>query len=277
MSQQELQSQRAALGRLLQTAGGSEAPAWTDVEAVDHDWSVPHHFVRAQLEGLSAFAAAAALKIAEALNSLLQTDMQLAAGAIQEQYARDLRAGEDEAAEYYAPLTTGSGEPYGTLALPVGVAVGWVQQLLGGSASQGGEGKEPSSLESSLLQDIFTAVATGLSAASSEAGGATLRAGSEITKGLTVANDDGSQEYCRLTFHQQDSDEQAAVSLWASSRQLEPLVGAAASEQTPEQAQAATRTQLERALIVAEVQLGTATVTLSDALALERDRLGWLH
>ena len=121
MSQQELQSQRVALGRLLQTAGGSETPAWTDVEAVDYDWSVPHHFIPAQLERLSAFAAAAAGKIAEALNSLLRSDMQLATGAIQEQYARDLRGGEeDEAAEYFTPLMTGSGEPYGTLALPVG-------------------------------------------------------------------------------------------------------------------------------------------------------------
>jgi len=269
MSQQELQSQRVALGRLLQTAGGSETPAWTDVEAVDYDWSVPHHFIPAQLERLSAFAAAAAGKIAEALNSLLRSDMQLAAGAIQEQYARDLRAGEDEAAEYFTPLMTGSGEPYGTLALPAGVAVGWVQQLLGGTAGQGGEGKEPSSLESSLLQDIFAALAASLSAASAEAGGATLRAGKEITKGLTVADDDGNQEYCRITFHQQDSDEQAAVSLLASSRQLELLAGAAASDQTPEQAQAATRTHLEEVLIVAEVQLGTATVTLSDALSLE--------
>ena len=83
MSQQELQSQRVALGRLLQAAGGSESPAWTDVEAVDYDWGVPHHFIPAQLERLSAFAAAAAGKIAEALNSLLRSDMQLAAGAIQ--------------------------------------------------------------------------------------------------------------------------------------------------------------------------------------------------
>ena len=270
MSQQELQSQRVALGRLLQTAGGSETPAWTDVEAVDYDWSVPHHFIPAQLERLSAFAAAAAGKIAEALNSLLRSDMQLATGAIQEQYARDLRGGdEDEAAEYFTPLMTGSGEPYGTLALPVGVAVGWVQQLLGGSAGQGGEGKEPSSLESSLLQDIFTALATGLSAASADAGGATLRAGKEITKGLTVAGDDGSQEYFRITFHQQDSDEQAAVSLLASSRQLESLAGAVPSDQTPEQAQAATRTHLDGAPIVAEVQLGMATVTVTDALSLE--------
>ena len=269
MSQQELQSQRAALGRLLQTAGGGETPAWTDVEAADYDWSVPHHFVPAQLASLSAFAAAAAAKIAEGLNSLLRSDMQLSAGAIQEQYARDVRTGEDEAAEYFATLVTGSSEPYGVLALPVGVAIGWVQQLLGGSADQGGEGKEPSSLESSLLQDIFTALATGLSAASAEAGGATLRAGKEITKGLTVADNDGSQEYCRITFQQQDSDEQAAVSLLALSRQLEPVAGAVPSDQTPEQAQAATRTHLEEIPIVADVQLGTATVTLSDALSLE--------
>lgn len=269
MSQQELQSQREALGRLLQSAGGSETPARTDVEAVDYDWNVPHHFAPAQLEKLSAFPAAAAGKIAEALNSLLRSDMQWAPGAIQEQYARDLGAGEDEAAEYCAPVMTGSGEPYGTLALPAGTAVGWVRQLLGGSADQGGEGKEPSSLESSLLQDIFAALAAGLSAASAEAGGATLRAGNEITKGLTVAGDDESQEYCRITFHQQDSDEQAVVSLLASSRQLEPLAGAAASDQTREQAQAATRTHLEEVPIVAEVRLGTATLTLSDALSLE--------
>ena len=160
------------LQELARAAGASGEPIHADVPAAEYDWDVPCHYNTSQVERLAELGASLVGNVARALGKHLCRDVALRADSPAQQFGSRLAEQIKDAPSYQVVLSAGEA-PCGLLLLNAGLAVGWVDSLLGGGAEGGGD-RELSELESDLLADTVAVLVEAVSGTLQKAGGGAI-------------------------------------------------------------------------------------------------------
>ena len=270
----------AGLRRMLAERAGAAAPARGEAEAGEFDWTRPCRFSRTALAELNAAVAALAEAVGERLSALLRTELELHAQPPEQLYASALRKDQADAAAMFRAALARDGQSCGHLAVEPAQGRRWVARLLGAAGEDEADGRELSGLERELLGDVLGGVAAELSSRLKAAGGeaVALHGGVENPGSNEQDQRDENQqtddlgadnaEYCRVKFRPGPEQQDAAVLvLTLRSELLEPLAG---RKPAPRKADgdAAVREHFARMVLAAEVRVGTARLTMGEALAL---------
>jgi len=254
----------------------------TDV-VVDYDWSVPRRFIPAERQRLQDFAAAAAKLASSELTGFLRLELTLEAGSVTEYYGADAWNPRSMPA-YPVPLTDAESRACGMLAIPPGLALGWIERLLGGKAPANAPMRKLTALEAALLLDIAAVLTKALAAASHNAGlptEALAKAGGPALQHVErVAVDESplagheSDECCRFTLATAAGPNRLEIAVILASDFLTAIANPEAVNQKPRPAAEVRKDILRHLASItasATAKLGTATVTMRDIAAMEAD------
>jgi flagellar motor switch protein FliM len=248
------------------------APAVSDAcPVVDYDWRAPRRFVAAERRKLADLAAKAAQCIATDVGGLLRRQLAFEAGPVTEHYAAALW---NPAArpEYGVQLTDKAGRVCGMLGLPPQVAIGWVEQLLGGTSAAEGGLKALSFLESALLLDIAAAMVKAFSAASQELGGPALQHVESVALEQSPLQSRDGEEFCRFAFVTQTAHGRAEIGLAVFSDLLAAVADPAllkTKPRPPEELRKELMSHLAKTPVKVTAWIGRSTVTMRDVTVLE--------
>ena len=195
---------RLMLARARASGGGDEDFA----DAADYDWDSPHNLPRPLMVDVQHLLDRSAEQLSGALSKLAREEVTVKAGDATEAYAESMGQADPDDGRVFIPLTARDELPHGYLSAPNAEAVQWVAKLLGGSA--GGQGREMSALELSLLGDIMASFATAILTPICAA------ADVEITPGRTVSRQvvplgDPTAEFVKVDFSVADEDDERLV------------------------------------------------------------------
>lgn len=249
----------AAAG-LLARARLTAPPA--DETPADYDWLSPCRFDPAQRRRLDELATAAAAELSQRLGRLLQMPVDVRPGSFTQHYGRALRAPATQEGAYRMSLLVGEGgPPAGWISLEAAWAVAWVGRLLGGAATIAAAEPRPlSSLETTLLQDVFSTMTGGLA----EAWRNRLTASPLPASGPELRDDD---TYGCFQFRVGD---QPAVAITMNADWAEDLAAAAATpRKAPGELRQAILAHLEYAAAEALALTAEAKIAARDLMALE--------
>jgi flagellar motor switch protein FliM len=253
-----------------QAAQDTSAPA-KEQTVLDYDWHAPCRFTAAARQRLAAFGRKAADAVAAELRDFMHRDVALEPGPLAEHYGEDLWK-PSQTSLYGVPLVDAAGKVCGMIALPTGVAVSWVEGLLGGTAAETKDARPLSSLESAILLDIAGAMTRAFSAASKAAGGPVLRHMELATSDQSPVAGREHDDFLKITLLAQHTEGQAAIWIALLSDILMPIADPDALKKT---ARTADDTQgdlvahMGNVPVQAMARLGTVTVTMRDAASLE--------
>jgi len=282
--------QPAASPELIQrllAAIGTRPPAHADVEAAEYDWRVPRRFGPEQVARLHEFAQVAAERVSAGLTALLRSEIRLCDEGVTEQYGP---AGDDpeDALALHLALVRGDA-PCGVLTLSAETAVSWLANLLGGAADPRGDVRELSPVDLELLTDVARTIGQELAAAAAAVGGEGFQVGPGITETPPIPPDADGREFCRLSFslgrpggdepaETPEGDDQApaaeappAVTVALDSDVAAELCGGENSAAASDAADAPRRMRrhVDNAVVTGTAVLGSAELSLAEALSLE--------
>ena len=260
----------AILRQLREAAQRRAAAATPPDDTAEYDWACPHRFTGAEHRRLDAFAERTAERLGEALAALLRVRLTFGAETVAERYASAVA--DTEAPVYRVSLHDAAGGPCGMVQLPVVQARGWVEKLLGGSATPDEGDRQLSSLESDLLLDLVSAIVQSLATVSREAGAPDLHRGEAVmaqAETLPVPND---AEFCELTFRAAGNGNRDAVTFFLKSELLDTIAGRATAGKaplSPKQTRARLLGHFGNAPVEVTARLGTARISVRDLMSLE--------
>jgi len=237
----------------------------------DYDWSTPRRFVAAERRKLADLAAKAVQRIASDVGNLLRRQLPLEVGSVTEQYGADLW-NPAERPEYGVPLTDKAGRVCGMLTIPPQIAIGWVEQLLGGGAPAEAALKPLSSLESALLLDIAAAFVKAFSATAQELGGPALQHVESVFHEKSPIEGHEKDEFCRFVLITEVDQKKAEIRLSVLGEPLASIADPSLAKKRPRPPEEL-RKELIGHLATTPVQitawLGKSTVTMRDITILE--------
>jgi flagellar motor switch protein FliM len=257
--------------------GGSAAPPAVPPAApdpcpvLDYDWRTPRRFTAAERRRLGDFAAKAAQRIASDVGNLLRRQLLLEVGAVTEQYGAGLW-NPAERPEYGVQLTDKAGRVCGMLTLPPQVAIGWTEQLLGGSAAPDVTLKALSSLESMLLLDIAATFAKAFSATLQELGGPALQHVESVTYEKSPIEGHDKEEFCRVVLVTEMDQKRVEISLSVLGELLASIADPSLLKKKPrppEELRKELLGHLASTPVKITALLGKATVTMRDVTVLD--------
>jgi flagellar motor switch protein FliM len=238
---------------------------------VDYDWRTPRRFVAAERRKLDDLAVKAAKRIAADVGNLLRHQLVFEAGSVTELYGAVLW-NPAERPEYGIQLTDKAGCVCGMLGLPPQVAIGWVEQLLGGGSAAETGLKPLSSLESALLLDIAAALVKAFSAVSQEMGGPALQHVESVAHEQSPLGGRDTDEFCRLVFTTEVAQGRAEISLAILGDMLARVANPDLQKKAPrppEDLRKDLMGHLAKTPVKITAWLSPATVTMRDVTALE--------
>ncbi len=273
MSEEPSQLHLTVLERMLAAAARQADPSETPPEAVDFDWHAPCHFTRSQLERVEEFAGTVAQKVSEALTTALRSPTTVESEPVTQHFGSHLGDTEGEETHYSVRVSDGARRTCGVLVITPACAAGWVGTLLG-SPEGGGEDRELSVLENTLLSEVITALSGAFSEASKAAGGAAFQLESQVSRGRLNLPGDQSSEFCRIAFRPEHPDDEApvGVSLLVLSEVLDSVAGVESGDSEQKggiDSRAEIAAHLERSVVKVEVWVGTAAASIQEVAALE--------
>lgn len=255
--------------RLIDAAGPSKTPIWSDVQAQDYDWYAPSRFGPSQMGRLRTLADAAAEKIADAARKSIPSLPGLAVFSVEQLYGQKVQE-EAGAGWFFLALNDDSGSPRGFVQLRHFYAVECVGRLLGGAAG-GKADRKLSSLESALLRDVLDTQVQAFVQLLKAANAPVLRAGAELLTQPPLAIAE-TAEFCRLCY-KCDPEATEPVMLWVvKSEVLDPVAGLEIADTgglKPNEIKIAMVGHLEHALIAATVWAGQASMPMGEIVAME--------
>jgi len=260
----------AVLQQLRQAAHRRAVPTPPPADTCEYDWTCPHRFTAAERRRLDALAQRTAERLGGALAALLRTRITFGAAEVTQHYASAIA--DAETPVYRVPAHDAAGEPCGIAQLPAAQARGWVETLLGGSATPDEGDRQLSSLETDLLLDLVSAIVQALATVSKESGGPDLRRGEAVmgqAETLPVSDD---HEFCRFAFKATGDDCHDQVTVYLRSERLDTVAGRAgdaAQPLGPGQTRARLLGHLHRAPVQVTAQLGAARISVRDLMNLE--------
>ncbi len=268
------------ISNLLTAAKKQSSSAPEEPEAIDYDWDSPSSFTLSELENLETFTAQAGIEIAKALSGQIREEVELQADKPQQYYAEKLPLLQSETANFCISLSTEGSKACGLIAIPGSQTIEWVAKVLGGSAGNSEQERKLSSLEAALLQDILDAVTKAFSNAFSQAGGKTLKPGTEISPKAELPEANPSDEYTLLSFRTGPDENQPTISIILT---CDVLAGAAGGRkdgqdnESPENMRKKMLTTVEQGYVEGYVSLGTADLTIREVMDLEEGDVMLIH
>jgi flagellar motor switch protein FliM len=238
---------------------------------VDYDWRTPRRFTPAERRRLGDFAAKAAQRTAAEVGNLLRRQLLLEVGAVTELYGAALW-NPAERPEYGVQLTDKAGRACGMLTMPPQAAIGWTEQLLGGSAAPEVSLKPLSSLESMLLLDIAATFAKAFSATLQELGGPALQHVESVTHEKSPIEGHDKEEFCRVVLVTEIDKKRMEIGLSLLGDLLAPVADPGLQKKKPRPPEEL-RKELLGHLAATPVKitalLGRAAVTMRDITVLD--------
>lgn len=269
---------------LLAAANKQPSSAPEEIETVDYNWDSPSSFTLSELENLETFNAQACIEIAKALSGQIHEEVELQADKPQQYYAEKLPILQSETANYCISLSTDEAGTCGLIAIPGKQTVEWVAKVLGGSAGNSEQERELSSLEAALLQDILDSVTKAFSSVFGQAGGKTLKPGTEVSPKAELPDANPSDEYTLLSFRTGPDEKQPVISIILTCDVLAGAAGGQAGDQkdgqdnkSPENTRKKMLTTVEQAYVEGYVSLGTADLTIREVMGLEEGDVMLIH
>jgi len=272
MTEKAAQQARSVLERLAAAARTAKPREDDSDQAADFDWTRPCYFTGAEVEVIKAFADDVARRVSSVLSEKLKIELEFAAGPVIQQYQAAVHKPDEKATGFAAYLLDRAGKQCGLVLLPAAYARKWVAGMLGDSEDKQDDQTSLSTLESSLLTDIFAIIVQTISAAVEAAGGKGYSLGEQAAEGLITPPGQSESEFCRIELLQGDSQETPSVSLLVLSEALAGVVRGAApgpGPSSPEQTGALIQEHLANAPLTATAWIGVATLCMRDILELE--------
>ncbi len=264
----------------LAAANKQSSSAPEEPEAIDYDWDSPSSFTLSELENLETFTAQAGIEIAKALSGQIHEEVELQAEKPGQYYAGKLSLLQSETANYCVSLSADGTKTCGLIAIPGKQTIEWVAKVLGGSASDSEQERELSSLEAALLQDILDSVTKAFSSVFRQAGGKTLKPGTEVSPKAELPEADPSDEYTLLSFRTSPDEKQPTISIILTCDVLADATGARKAEQdneSPENIRKKMLATVEQTHVEGFVSLGTADLTVREVMGLEEGDVMLIH
>jgi flagellar motor switch protein FliM len=237
-------------------------------DARAYDFTIPHHFTPDHRLRLQEFAESAAQSLTTTLSVTLRGAYPVQLAELGEQY-RDRQKFPPKS--YFINLLVGE-KMVGFLLLQNETAVGWVTQLLGGSADTDAPAERVlSNLETDLVHDVAVKVVRVLSEASRDCGGPvfTLAPGAST---LLPDMEDKKQivHFCHLTFQRADGQKKLPFTFVILSSELESIAGIVPPpDRHPDEIRKDMQAHLESVQVPVLVRLDAVDVTMRDLATLE--------
>ena len=237
-------------------------------------WTVPHHFTeeaRTQLDDLSN---KLGLHLQNTLHELYE-DAAISCTGMSEHFTAALFAliQQERKAYYYLPVVSGH-ELVGLLEMPYETCSRLIALMLKNPQAEIGSGGELSSLEESILMDIAGPMAESVIAGLVQYGCKSLAAAETLVKGDALERFPDIDDMCQLSFEAPCSSGTLEWSLYLLNTLIDPLVGSATVDRSPETLRKMPERIIERLHDVSmqvTVRLSEAMIDLQDVLMLEKN------
>lgn len=256
----------------LDAAKSQPVPAPAEIDISDYDWDSPSIFTPAELGKLGDFSAQVGIEISKVLSGQICEQVELQSDKPGQCYAENLPLLDSETANYCVTLATDGGPNCGLIAIPAAQTIEWITKVLGGSASASEQGRELSSLESALLQDILVSVVKAFSDTFQKVGGKAVQAGKEVSAKVELPEANPSDEYILLSFRTGQEPQRLAISIVLTGEVLAPAAGADIGKQDNESPETIRKKMLANvglAKLEGYVRLGTVNLTIREVMSIE--------
>ena len=259
--------------QLLAAVGSAPTEDNSQIEAQEHNWSVPHFFSDTQLEKLSDFTEQLAGTIAEKFSDFCRTQFEVTTDSTAQCFADEYlnKPTDDKDINFYLPFGTNQENQFGLLAFPEETAVLWVKQLLGDNESEENTDRKLSQLERSLLLDLASTLIKALSGLYKNCD---LQPARNIESGQCPLEMHGTEELCRISLNIKKSGTENNTTAYflIPCGKLEPALGKTTktkSEPTPEDISKMIFEHLEKTSVNVTVQLASVELNFEEMMDLQ--------
>lgn len=265
---------RDQLRQLLAKARENGPVEETSVDAVDYDWSVPHHFGPMQQKKLKQFTEEMSLDLSEQFAEMCGEELTVSISGITEHFSGALTKeyATDKDTCYLTFGETGK-KPVGVLVMSKKTSVHWAAKVLHDTPPEDIENCEMSQLEKSMLSDIASATVRTFSESCVKNNLAFFKAAESLTNEEWPLELSDFEELSRISFTAQSGSDETEASFVVISRVFDGLFISTNDNTTPP-----TETEV-RNLIISHLNdipipvkavLGRANISVSDLMTVEK-------
>lgn len=200
-----------------------QSPRSPQPEASDYDWNVPHSFAKHELRAIDEMGVRTTEKLAGAVGSLLSMPLDMELMRVTQHYAERLRMSQPAISGCWTNILDEGGRHIGFVVLSSSKSLAWTSKRLGavGAASAN---RKMSSLEVSLVLDIFIAATNAIASAVSASSSVKMQCERSVVEGGLRLPDGSVEEYCMLEYGI-SGEKETSITLLVLSRVAEALAG----------------------------------------------------
>ncbi|AQT66931.1 flagellar motor switch protein FliM [Anaerohalosphaera lusitana] len=244
-----------------------------DVDAVEYDWTRPHHFSTRHHRRLKEFTDELDIELAEQFMSVYSDEVTVTIPGIEEHFATKLQNIQNNTRGcHYLTFGEEGGAPIGMVILPKRSAVHWAAKILKDAIPENVDEAELSQLEMSLLTDHVKKIISVLSNCFTRHNLPALKSGHELTfEEWPLENITDFEEMSVLEFAVADGEEQTSASFAMLSRSFDSMFDISSEQKnlTAKQIQDLIVGHLNNIPLEMECQLGTASAAVADLMTVE--------
>jgi flagellar motor switch/type III secretory pathway protein FliN len=249
-------------------------PEETPPECAAVSWTVPHHFSAEARAVLLDFSNKLAVQLQETLQTLCDEDAAVTFTGMTEHFTTLLfpQIHQDRKDSYYLPVS--GRETVGLLELPFDTCAKLIALMLKNPDAEIGSEGELSSLEESILMDVAGPMTDALAGAFVRQDGPTLRTAEAPVQGSVLERFGDLDDLCQWSFEATCASNTLACSFYMLDERVDPLVGIAAVDRSPETLKKMPERiigRLQDVWMDVSVRLSAAMIDLQDVLMLEKD------
>ena len=264
---------RPKIQQLLSAVGSAPTEDDSNIEAEEHNWSVPHYFNNTQLKKLSGFAEELAKAVEEKFTDSCHSQFEVTIASITQYYADEFigKTTNDEQKVFYLPFGANRESRFGLLGIPEKTAFCWSKLLLGDTETEENSDKKLSQLEKSLLLDLSSALIKALSNLYTSCD---LHPADNIEYEQWPLELQGMEEMCQISLNikKTESEKTTTAYFLIPCIKLEPVVGKAtgvASGSSPGNISKMILEHLEQTPVSVTVQLAFSELSFEEMMDLQ--------
>ncbi len=264
---------RAKIQQLLAAVGSAPTEDSSQIEAQEHNWSVPHCFSDTKLKILSEFTEQLAVVIAEKFSDYCRSQFEVTIDSTSQCFADEFlnKSADDKGKDFYLPFGMNQEHQFGLLAFPEETAVLWVKQLLGDNDTEENSDRKFSQLEKSLLLDLASTLIKSFSYLYKSCD---LQPARNIESGQCPLKLQDTEELCRISLNIKKSGTENNTTAYflIPCGKLEPALGKKTetkSEPTPEDISKMIFGHLEKTSVNVTVQLACVELSFEEMMDLQ--------
>ncbi len=261
--------------QLLAAVGTAPAEDNSNIEAEEHNWSVPHYFSNKQLTKLSDFTEQLAKSIAEKFVDSCRSQFEVTIDPITQSFADEFvkKTTNEEQNVFYLPFGSNQENQFGLLCIPEQTAILWSKLLLGDTEAEENADRKLSELEKSLLLDLASAV---IKAFSDLYTTCDLQPAGGIEYERCPLEFQGTEELCQISLNikKTDTENNTTAYFLIPCSKLETMAGKiteSKSQTSPEDISKMILEHLEKTRISVTVQLASVELSFEEMMDLQAD------